>query len=76
MLSQKSRTDGKWHSVAFFSKSLSLVEYNYEIYNKKILTIIHTLEEWWHFFKEVVNSMEIWIDYWNLEYFIAAKKLN
>jgi len=28
-----------------YNKSLSLVEQNYEIHNKKILTIIHALEE-------------------------------
>jgi len=39
--------------VAFYSKSLSLVEWNYEIYDKEILTIIHTLEEWRHFLKGV-----------------------
>ena len=40
VLSQESRTDSKWHSVSFFSKSLSPIEYNYKIYNKKILAII------------------------------------
>jgi len=45
VLSQQSTTDGKWHPVAFYSKSLSSVEWNYEIHDKKILAIIHTLEE-------------------------------
>jgi len=76
VLSQESRTDGKWHPVAFFSKFLSPVECNYEIHNKKMLAIIHTLKEWWYFLKETASSMEIWIDYWNLEYFMTAKKLN
>jgi hypothetical protein len=40
VLSQVSPEDGKWHPVAFFSKSLSLVECNYEIHNKEMLTII------------------------------------
>ena len=31
---------GKWHPIAFFSKSLSPVEWNYEIHNKEMLAII------------------------------------
>jgi len=62
--------------VAFYSKSLSLVEWNYEIYDKEILTIIHTLEEWRHFLKGVRHLVEIWMDHKNLEYFMMAKKLN
>jgi len=28
------------HSIAFYSKNMSSAEYNYEIYNKKLLIII------------------------------------
>lgn len=35
-LSQTLKKDSKWHSVAFLSKSLSLIEQNYEIHHKKI----------------------------------------
>jgi len=45
VLSQQSMTDGKWHPVAFYSKSLSSVERNYEIHDKEMLAIIHALEE-------------------------------
>jgi len=45
VLSQQSTTDGKWHPVVFYSKSLSSVERNYEIHDKKILAIICTLKE-------------------------------
>ena len=40
VLSQVCPTDGKWHPVAFFSKSLSPVECNYEIHDKEMLAII------------------------------------
>ena len=76
VLFQKSKADGKWHLVAFFSKSLSLVECNYEIHNKKILAIIWALEELQHFLEKAPNLVEIWTDYWNLKYFMTAKKLN
>jgi len=45
VLSQQLPGEGKWYLVAFYSKSLSSVEQNYEIYDKKMLTIIHALEE-------------------------------
>ena len=62
--------------MAFYSKSLSPVERNYEIYDKKMLAIIHALEEWRHFLEGARHPVEIWTDHKNLEYFMMAKKLN
>jgi len=45
VLSQQLPRKEKWHLVAFYSKSLSPVEQNYEIYDKEMLTIICALEE-------------------------------
>ena len=45
VLSQQSTTDGKWHPIAFYSKSLSSMERNYEIHDKEMLAIIRALEE-------------------------------
>jgi len=68
--------DGKWHPVAFYSKSLSSVERNYEIHDKEILAIICTLKEWRHFLEGATHPVEIWTDHKNLKYFMTAKKLN
>jgi len=76
VLSQQSTTDGKWHPVAFYSKSLSSMERNYEIHNKEMLAIIRVLEEWRHFLEGATHLVEIWTDHKNLEYFMTAKKLN
>jgi len=76
VLSQQSTTDGKWHPVAFYSKSLSSVERNYEIHDKEMLAIIRALEEWRHFLEGATHLVEIWTDHKNLEYFMTAKKLN
>ena len=62
--------------MAFYSKSLSPVEQNYEIHNKEMLAIIPALEEWRHFLEGARHLVEIWTDHKNLEYFITAKKLN
>jgi len=68
--------DGKWHPVAFYSKSLSSMEWNYEIHDKEILAIIRVLEEWRHFLEGVTHLVEIWTNHKNLKYFMMAKKLN
>jgi len=69
-------TDRKWHPVAFYSKSLSSVEWNYEIHDKEMLAIIRVLEEWRHFLGEATYLVKIWTNYKNFEYFMMAKKLN
>ena len=69
VLLQESPEDKKWHPIAFYSKSLSAVEQNYEIYDKEMLAIIHALEEWQHFFKGAKHHVEVWTDHKNLEYF-------
>jgi len=76
ILSQQLPGEDKWHPVAFYSKSLSPVERNYEIHDKEMLAIICALEEWKHFLEGARHLVEIWTDHKNLEYFMTAKKLN
>ena len=52
------------------------MEQNYEINDKKMLAIIHALEEWRHFLEGATHPVEIWTDHKNLKYFMTAKKLN
>jgi len=59
VLSQQLPREEKWHPVAFYSKSLSLVEWNYKIYDKEMLAIIHALEEWRHFLEGARYLVEI-----------------
>jgi len=76
VLSQRLPGEEKWHLVAFYSKSLSPVEQNYEIHDKEMLAIIRALEEWRHFLEGARHPVKIWTDHKNLEYFMIAKKLN
>src|SRR5882757_9448401 len=76
VLSQQSPVDDKWHPIAYYSKSLSVVERNYEIHGKEMLAIIRALEDWRHFLEGAHHKFEIWTDHKNLEYFMTAKKLN
>jgi len=76
VLSQQLPREKKWYPVAFYSKFLSPVEWNYKIHDKKMLAIIRILEEWRHFLEGARHPVEIWTDYKNLKYFMTAKKLN
>ncbi len=42
VLSQHSKEDALFHLVAFYSKTMSLVEFNYDVQNKEILVITLT----------------------------------
>ncbi len=74
VLSQKQ--NGKWHPVAFMLKSLSATERNYEIYDKELLAIMLTLDEWRHYLMGAAVDVEIWMDHQNLQYFRKPQKLN
>ncbi|VDC04290.1 unnamed protein product [Peniophora sp. CBMAI 1063] len=58
VLSQKA-ADGKWHPIAYFSKSLSKAEHNYEIYDKELLAIMLALEEWCQYLLGARHTFEI-----------------
>ena len=75
ILSQQGE-DEKWHPIAFYSKSLSPVERNYEIHDKELLAIIRALEEWRHLLEGAKHPFEVWTDHKNLEYFRTSRKLN
>ena len=75
-ISQQSPEDKTWHPITFFSKSLSLVEQNYEIHDNGLLAIFRALKEWRHFLEGTQLKFEIWMDHKNLEYFWTSKKLS
>ena len=67
-------SDELWRPVAFISKSLSDIERNYEIHDKKML--VRCLEAQRHFLEGMIMKFEIWTNHKNLEYFIKVQKLN
>jgi len=62
----------RWRLVVFLSKSLNETERNYEIHDKKMLTVIRGLENWKHLLKGAKFKFKVWIDHKNLEYFMKA----
>jgi hypothetical protein len=74
VLSQEQQ--GKWHPVAFMSKSLLDAEKNYEIYNKELLAIVKALKAWRQYLIHANQQFEVWTDHENLKYFREPQKLN
>ena len=68
--------EGKWYPVAFQSRSLNEVERNYEIYDKEMMAIMDSLEEWRQYLLGALEIVEIWTDHQNLQYFQKPQKLN
>jgi hypothetical protein len=75
VLSQR-HEDGRLHPVAFLSKKLAPAELNYEIYDKEMLAIVRTFQEWRHYLQGAKHRTTVYTDHKNLEYFTTTKVLN
>ena len=69
---QQGDEKGKLHPVAFLSQTLDATQRNWDIYNKELFAIVHTLTIWQPYlignpYKTIVNT-----DHNNLTYFKAA----
>ena len=63
-------------SVIYFSKTSQLTEINYDVSNKKLLTIVSILWNWRIHLKETAHKIKIFSNHDNLVKFITTKKLN
>src|SRR5271156_2572037 len=68
--------NGDRHPCAFLSKTLSSTERNYKIYDRELLGIIRSLEEWRHYIQGSGHTTVVLSDHKNLTYFRTAQKLN
>jgi len=66
---------GRSHPIAYFSKSLQPAERNYEIYDKELLAIIHTLKHFRHYIQGSPHMTKILSDHANLKYFTTKQTL-
>ena len=67
--------DSRWHLVVYILRKLSLVEQNYDIYNKELLAIVAALETW-RVYAEGLPDLTIFTNYKNLLHFTIIKQLN
>jgi hypothetical protein len=68
--------DNILHPVAYFSKTHSPAECNYEIYDKELMAIVRAFEEWRPELQSAINPIHVLSDHKNLEYFTTTKLLN
>ena len=68
--------DRRWRPVAYLSKLLNEMEYNYEIHDKEMLTVIRELEAQMYLLEDTKFKFKVWTNYKNLEYFMKTQKLN
>ncbi len=68
--------DGKWRPVAFQSCALNKVERNYEIYNKEMMGIMDSIEDWRQYLLGAKDTVEVFTNHQNLQYFKKPQKLN
>jgi len=55
---------------------MSLIERNYEIYDKELLAIVEVLDKWRQYLLDTVKKFEVWTDHENLKNFKELYKLN
>jgi hypothetical protein len=60
----------------YYSKKITLLELNYNIYNKELLTIITVLKKWRVFLQKTIKPFIVKTDYKNLIRFLTTKELN
>ena len=74
VLSQK-QTDGEWHPVAFYSKTMIDAELNYPIHDKEMLAIVSSLLHWRAYLQGPPETIRVISDHKALEYFMTTKAL-
>jgi hypothetical protein len=67
--------DGLFVPCAFYSRKLTGAECNYEIYDKEMLAIVKSLQEWDAELRSL-KGFEVHTDHKNLEYFMTVRKLS
>jgi hypothetical protein len=60
----------------YYSKKMTPLKLNYNIYNKELLTIITVLKKWRVFLQGTTEPFIVKTDYKNLMGFLTTKELN
>ncbi|ESK82387.1 hypothetical protein Moror_12185 [Moniliophthora roreri MCA 2997] len=68
--------DGEWHPCGYISHAFDATEWNYEIYDRELFTIVWALQTWRHYIMGNGFPVTILSDHKNLTYFWTAQKLN
>jgi len=67
--------DGELRPVAFYSRTLTAPELNYDTHDKELLAIFEAFRSWRHYLEGSATPVDIVTDHKNLEYFSTSKVL-
>lgn len=67
--------DGLLHPIAFFSRKMNPAQCNYEIYDKELLAIVESFENWRPELEGATSAVKVLTDHQSLQYFMTTKKL-
>jgi hypothetical protein len=62
------KEDGKKHPIAYYSKTLSAAEQNYNIYDLELLAIVNAMDHWRPYLAGSPHNIIIYSDHQNLLY--------
>src|SRR5260370_23444708 len=68
-------TNGEEHPCGYLSKSLNSAEWNYQVYDRELYTIIQALREWRHYVQGSSFQVLIRTDHVNLTYYHSPQQL-
>ena len=68
--------NGDLHPCTYLSQTFSLAKRNYDIYDRELLTVIHTLDHWRHYLQGTPHPVTLLTDHKNLTYFRQPQKLS
>ena len=69
-------SDGEIHPVAFYSRTLTTSELNYDTHDKELLAIYESFRTWRHYLEGSATPIDVVTDHKNLEYFSTTKILS
>ena len=72
----QTNSNGEWHPCSYLSQSFSPAEQNYDIYDRELLAVIHTLKSWCHYLHSSPFPVQVFTDHKNLTYFCQPQSLN
>ena len=67
--------DGELRPVAFYSRTLTAPELNYDTHDKELLAIFEAFRTWHHYLEGSATPVDVVMDHKNLEYFSTSKVL-
>ena len=68
--------NGALHPCAYLSQTFTSAEQNYNIYDRKLLAVIHALDHWRHYLQGTKHSVTLLTNHKNLTYFCQPQTLS